>query len=319
MARRKTHAEFVAEVEALVGDEYTVLSEYVNGSTKLTLKHNICSHVYDIKPYAFLQGRRCPKCNRTKRIKSTEKFKHEVFDLTGNEYSVLGEYTNNSSKIKMKHNTCSHTYEVRPMDFLHGNRCPKCRYINVSQKLSKTQEEFEQEVFSVAGNEYSVLGEYVNNGTKIKIRHNTCLHSYDVTPRAFLIGRRCPKCNDSKGEHQIHTILTSLGVKFSREFSTDNCRDVRPLRFDFAVFNNDEELACLIEYDGKQHYQPVERFGGVKLFEIRKKHDAIKEKYCRDTSIPFLRIPYWDFDNIDEIVTNKLQELDAIIEKVDAS
>jgi len=46
----------------------------------------------------------------------------------------------------------------------------------------KTHEEFIQEVYDLVGNEYTVLGKYINATTKILIRHNTCGHEYVVTP-----------------------------------------------------------------------------------------------------------------------------------------
>ena len=59
--------------------------------------------------------------------KTTREFKQEVYNLVGNEYSVLGEYINNKTKIKMKHNLCGHEFEMTPNSFLSGgNRCREC-------------------------------------------------------------------------------------------------------------------------------------------------------------------------------------------------
>jgi hypothetical protein len=55
----------------------------------------------------------------------------------------------------------------------------------------KTNEEFEQEVFELVGSEYSLLEEYVDSKTKIKIRHNCkeCNnHKYFVSP-----SKACPR------------------------------------------------------------------------------------------------------------------------------
>lgn len=59
---------------------------------------------------------------------------------------------------------------------------------------AKTQEEFENEIKELVGDEYTVLGEYKNTDTKILICHNKCGHEYKVIPDSFLHGNRCPGC-----------------------------------------------------------------------------------------------------------------------------
>lgn len=59
--------------------------------------------------------------------KTTEDFKKDVYELVGDEYSVLGEYINRKIKIQMRHNICGNKYEVAPSGFIfQGSRCPKC-------------------------------------------------------------------------------------------------------------------------------------------------------------------------------------------------
>ena len=147
--KNKTHEQFVKEINNLVDNEYTVLDKYVNSSTKIRIKHNKCGNVYLVTPNKFLQGRRCPKCNKyTKnRNRDTEVFKCEVFNLYKNEYEVLGEYVNNKTKIKIKHNVCNHVYEVVPSSFLRGSRCPNCY-----RKYKKSTNQFKMEVFNLYKN-----------------------------------------------------------------------------------------------------------------------------------------------------------------------
>ena len=59
--------------------------------------------------------------------KTHEEFVKEVYELVGKEYSILGEYKSNKTKIEIIHNECGFKYEVRPNDFLSkGSKCPKC-------------------------------------------------------------------------------------------------------------------------------------------------------------------------------------------------
>lgn len=63
-------------------------------------------------------------------------------------------------------------------------------------------------------------------------------------------------CIRSKGEYQIENILKSKNIDFIREYSFKDLVDELPLRFDFAIFNESNQLKALIEFQGEQHYNP---------------------------------------------------------------
>ena len=67
--------------------------------------------------------------------------------------------------------------------------------------------------------------------------------------------------------------------------------------FDFYV----PSINLLIEFDGKQHYEPLSFFGGIEAFEKLKTNDKIKNDYCEDNYINLIRIKY-DEDNIESIL-----------------
>lgn len=69
MSRKKTHEEFVSEIAALVGNEYTVKGTYTNSTTPVKLLHNICERTFSVRPNNFLHGTRCPFCARKGRKK----------------------------------------------------------------------------------------------------------------------------------------------------------------------------------------------------------------------------------------------------------
>lgn len=60
----------------------------------------------------------------------------------------------------------------------------------------------------------------------------------------------------SRGEIKIHEILEQYGLNFREEYSFEglNSPNGRPLRFDFAIFDDDGNIDFLIEYQGSQHY-----------------------------------------------------------------
>ena len=307
---KKTQKQFVTEVYDLVGHEYIVVGEYVNTNTKIKMKHIRCNDIFEVKPFSFLQGTGCPKCNG-KFLKTQKQFIAEVHDLVGKEYSVLSEYTGANDYISMKHNECGYVYNIFPSSFLWGNRCPKCSVIKRSKKIKKTHEQFIAEVSKLVGNEYSILDKYINSSTKIKMKHNKCEHEWMITPSDFLQGYGCPKCKASKGETAIAKWLDSNSIYYKMQYKFDDCKYKLKLPFDFAIYLKDGSFV-LIEFQGIQHYKSRELFGGDKAFKLTQKRDQIKRDYCENNNITLLEIPYWKFDNIDQILNDNLLPLDLM-------
>lgn len=95
----------------------------------------------------------------------------------------------------------------------------------------------------------------------------------------------------SFGESYIQSLLEVIKASFVPQYTFSDCKYVNTLHFDFAIFYNDNLLG-LVEYDGKQHFEPIDFFGGKDGFEKTKKRDEIKNAYCKTHNIPLLRIPY---------------------------
>lgn len=112
----------------------------------------------------------------------------------------------------------------------------------------------------------------------------------------------CPKCSFSKGEKEILGFLVKWKIETIIQKRFSNCANILELPFDFYL----PDYNLCIEYHGKQHYESVDFFGGEKQLKIQKKHDKIKEKYCKDNNIHLLIIPYWEFDNIEKILEETL-------------
>lgn len=76
------------------------------------------------------------------------------------------------------------------------------------------------------------------------------------------------------------------------------------LQFDFAVYNEDGTIKCLIECQGKQHEEPVEEFGGVFQYEMQRSNDELKREYVKTHNIPYIEISYKDkkYEKIMEIL-----------------
>lgn len=114
-------------------------------------------------------------------------------------------------------------------------------------------------------------------------------------------------CLKSKGELKINQLLTNMKIDFKTQYYFDDCRFPNTNRiayFDYAIFNDNNELQILIEYDGPQH----EVGWGQKeesLKEIQER-DRLKEEYCRSKNIPLIRISYRDYNKINEDYLNNI-------------
>lgn len=105
----------------------------------------------------------------------------------------------------------------------------------------------------------------------------------------------------SRGELKIEAILQLNNFDYEMEYIfPDLLADGSkvPLRFDFAVFDDDGNVDFLIEYQGEQHYKAFPRFGGVKGLCRQQHNDSAKKQYCAHHNIPLVIVPYWDYDKI---------------------
>lgn len=102
----------------------------------------------------------------------------------------------------------------------------------------------------------------------------------------------------SRGEIKIETILKDNDVDFKEEYEFPGLKapSGRALRFDFAVFDDEGNLDFLIEYQGKQHYEAVSKFGGQRGLYQQKYNDNLKRRFCALHHITLVEIPYTDYD-----------------------
>lgn len=106
-------------------------------------------------------------------------------------------------------------------------------------------------------------------------------------------------CLNSKGEAKIIELLIKMNEKFNTQHAFDSCispYSTRKLRFDFYL----EKYNLLIEYDGEQHFKFSGGWYDHENYRLEKMRDDSKDNWCVQNKIPLLRIPYTDFDNLDE-------------------
>lgn len=103
-------------------------------------------------------------------------------------------------------------------------------------------------------------------------------------------------CLVSKGEQKIQNLLLAQNVFFETQKSFDDLRSEKGglLFFDFYL----PEYNTLIEYQGQQHTQAVEYFGGFEGLQEQQKRDKLKQDYCQKNNIKLIEISYTDYNKI---------------------
>lgn len=98
----------------------------------------------------------------------------------------------------------------------------------------------------------------------------------------------------SRGEIRIHEILEEAGLNYKEEYIFPDLRSPngRPLRFDFVVFDDDGVIDFIIEYQGKQHYEASQKFGGKKGLYQQQYNDNQKRRFCALHDFTLIEIPY---------------------------
>ena len=273
----------------------TVLGEYKNNRTRVDVMCNVCGNTFSPKASSLYMGHGCPYCAGTVG-KTTEQFVDEMSVKNPN-VKILGKYRNSKAKIETQCLRCDYIWTPTPNTLLRGSGCPKC-----SGLMRKTQEEFVREMAEKHPT-VTVVGEYINNRIKVKCFCNKCKTYFFNTPHAMLSnGNGCSNCTISRGENRIKEWLNNNEIEYKVQHIFKDCRDINVLPFDFYV----PSCNTAIEYDGIQHFEPREFFGGEESFNKLKEHDSIKNNYCIENNIRLLRIPYYRYDEIESILKNEL-------------
>jgi very-short-patch-repair endonuclease len=309
---------FIKKSKEVHGNKYDYsLVDYKNNNTKVKI---ICpSHgEFEQLPRIHASGFNCPKCRYIDRgkkckiqkekksykldtksfIKKAKKIHGEIYD-----YSLV-DYKNIRTKIKIICKTHGE-FEQKAFDHLRKSECPKCA-INISRgKLINELDYFLKKCKEKHKNKYDYSKvEYKGSNDKIKIKCKK--HGY-FTQRAHshTSGQGCPKCKESKGEIIIREYLKSNKIRFIPQKKFKNCRNILQLSFDFYI----SSLKTLIEFNGKQHYEAIEIFGGEDKFKIQKENDKIKKLFAKNNGYKLIVISYKQIKNIEKILKKKLNLL----------
>ena len=212
-------------------------------------------------------------------------------------------YINDSTKIEIICNNINHpNFWQSPNNHKKGHGCPRCgdekvRLIH-QDNLNKVISDFK----NTHGDKYDYSKIiYKNTSTKVEIG---CLEHgpFWQVPLAHKTGSGCPICQEKRGEREIRLFLEENDISFQMEYKFKDS-NIPTYRFDFYL----EELNICIEFDGEQHFRPVEFFGGKKTFLKIQNRDKLKNRYCNLNDIILLRISYLDFKEIKNILKDNIK------------
>lgn len=176
----------------------------------------------------------------------------------------------------------------RPNDHLSGYGCNKCA-IEIRTKSKYNNIKYLNIVNEVHNSRYKYPNLNIENITSDFIKIICPIHGvFEQNAYQHKRGQGCPKCNISKGEKDIELLLQKNNLKYCNQYKFKDCKYKKSLPFDFYL----PDLNICIEYDGRQHFECVEIFGGEEEFKKIKLRDKIKNKYCEDNNIKLIRIKY---------------------------
>lgn len=273
---------------------YILLSEeYIDANKKIKIMCNK-GHVYEATFSQFKhQNQRCPYCSGNAKL--TYEYVKDYIESFG--YTLLSkEYINSNTHLLVRCE-CGHEYFVTFSNFKRGRRCNECN------KIKWNKEKIIEYIINQTKFEFVEFVKYKKSLSIIKLK---CFYGHEFICKFNKIkyGKTgCPICKESKGERKIENFLTKYNIIYKKQYRNEKCKNKNTLPFDFYLTN----LNAMIEFDGIQHFEAVEYFGGYeKLLETRF-NDEIKNQYCKDNDIKLIRIPYYNYDKIEDILEKELK------------
>lgn len=239
----------------------------------------------------------CPQCSSKKRGITSRKSERHVKILINAGYKIIGNATNvkNSDYV-----------EVEDVDGYKGFVTPA--HVSSGKGMSKFDIRVNKKHYVDNVNHYAELNNLDIRCLSLVKKHHTrqsllfrcsCGNEFVTSLTYFQTGKaRCEVCAKSISGYELtfKRYLDESGIKYIQQYALNQCRDTLPLPFDFFL----PEYNCLIEIDGEGHYHPC-NFNRIsykrakETFDITKRHDLIKDKFCKNNDINLLRMPYTMF------------------------
>lgn len=313
--RTKPYLKFITQAKEIHGEKYDYSKsklDYKGAHSKITITCKIHGDFHQTPDNHVNDGKGCYLCGLDGHSelfsRSQEEFLKLAKEIHGNKYDYsLTNYRGADRKVTIvckKHGKWSQFASSH----LKGHNCPKC-----TGNSGLTKDQFIDKAISQHGNTYDYHEvKYINARKKVKIKCN--IHGFfKQTPNDHIYsnGKGCPKCKETTGERKIRLFLEEQQINYQYQKRFEDCIDSKILPFDFYL----PELNTLIEFDGIQHFEAIEFWGGKKALKAQQKRDKIKEDYARRHNYKFLRIKYFELDQIENKIREELKLLTTSVHR----
>lgn len=277
--------------EKYPNEDFKVLT-YINTFSPATVKCRSCGNEYTCSRASNFYSKKkkclCPLCN-TKTIQELQKkCKENGFLIKESQKNVIMPWIFSCSN-------CGKEFKKVPADW-RSSACPFCH--EGAKTNNKPKFYYQEKIDALFGiNQFLILDDKVKTDEKIHVKH-TCGFIRTVRIDSLLKSKGCPKCCSkiSKGEQKIINFLENNHIEYEYQAKMGETKQ----RFDFKIKN------LIIEYNGEQHYYPIQTFGGEARFEEQKRLDKQKQEYCLKNNLKLFIISYKDYSNVDNILTSLL-------------
>ena len=308
MPRKRNEKEVKEIVENF---DYVYLDSYMNKNYRRVIFQDKKGYKYDVDLNSLLSNHIPEFVN----VKNPFTLSHNIplwLKLNNSQFDLLddNEYLANNVKLNLYCNKCKDYPKMEWSQISQGKGCGICvgKQTGIYHNLAVQFPDIAKEWHPTKNGNLTPKDVTYGSGKKIWwLCENG--HEYFSCVYNRTGGKGCRKCNQfqSKGAKKIYNFLVKNNIDFEVELPVGNCKGNKKLKFDFYLIK--ENLA--IEYDGHQHFIPVD-FGGngeewaKQRLKENKNRDIAKTKYCKNNNINLLRIPYWEFDNIEKILAEYL-------------
>lgn len=303
-----TNWDYEMVKDTLLSKGYVLIDlNYINASTKLTIRDNKGYFYYScLSIFLKSSSRKFDKSNpyTIQNIDLWCKLNNKPFEL------ISTTYQNAKAKLQWRclKEGCGEIFYTNWSDIFSGNGCGVCvgAQVVLSNCLATKNPEISKEWHPTKNENLTPYDVTANSNKYAWWMCSKCGHEWksSICSRNSL-DRGCPECNTSKGEKRVSEWLENNNINNTpqKEFNGLVGLGNGLLSYDFYL----PEYNMLIEYQGLQHKQYVKGFQkSIEEFYKQKEHDKRKKKYAQQNNINLLEIWYYDFDNVEQILSNTI-------------
>lgn len=208
MSKLSTQEALKHIIHTMSDGEYELTSEFKSFSEPIQIYHSKCKDIVKMTPRQFLfDDMRCT-CEST----ITSQMASEAIKKAGKFELLKFRGAENSCKIRSCE--CGHEFDILYRKFLLVPKCRVCFPKNYDTKFVANR------IHNESNGEYDLVGEFINQDTKIKVKHNKCGNIIECLPRHYFGGMSCPTCNSTYAGHWES--MYQLLIEYKKEFGDTN-------------------------------------------------------------------------------------------------